>query len=97
MPTSLIGPVTSRPRTRTPSLRLISEDFRTRPDVKLPNSDLLAPVRAVEEMQVDLEPDGSFSLLVGPGRYEFVPVKGSPGIPFELTDQTEYQVEVPPL
>jgi hypothetical protein len=80
-----------------PILRLMSDDFRTRADVKLPVTDSLSPVRAQDDIQVDLKPDGTFSVLAGPGRYEFVPIKNAPGIPIELTDQTEYEVEVPPL
>jgi len=78
-------------------LRLVGDDLRTRQDVSVPGTDPLAPFRAVEDLPVDLQPDGSFSMFVGPGRYEFVPMKDGPGIPFELVEQTEYEIPIPPM
>jgi hypothetical protein len=78
-------------------LRLVGDDLNTRRDLKLANDGSLTPVRAVDEIQLDPEPNGAFSVLVGPGRYEFSPKKDATGIPFELTEQTEYEVQVPPM
>ena len=79
-----------------PRLRLVGEDLRTRQDIKLPRTDSLEPIRSVEEIQIDPEANGDFLVLVGPGRYEFVPAKNAPGIPFELIEQSEYEVHIPP-
>ncbi|QDT53413.1 Nickel uptake substrate-specific transmembrane region [Caulifigura coniformis] len=80
-----------------PVLRLVGDDLNARRDVNLPGDGSITPVRAVDEIQLDLKPDGAFSVLVGPGRYELAPTKDAPGIPFELIEQTEYEVPVPPL
>jgi hypothetical protein len=79
-----------------PLLRLIGDDLNTRNDLRLKKDGSFTPVRAIDEIQIVPQPTGEFSVLVGPGRYEFAPTKDAAGIPFELTEQTEYEVQLPP-
>lgn len=78
-----------------PRLRLVGDDLNTRQDVSLKKDGSLTPVRAVDEIQFEADLEGKFEVIVGPGRYEFAPRKSDPGIPFELIEQTEYEIQIP--